>query len=103
MASRRFELHEKLCEILGTRNVYFQPPETVKMKYPSIVYNRFGYRTFRADNGTYLKIAGYSVTFINDDPDEDLSTEMLDTFQYCSFDRAYTADNLHHNVYTVYY
>ena len=30
---RRLKLHEELCDILGSRNVYFQPPETVKMKY----------------------------------------------------------------------
>ena len=30
----RYELHEFLCEILGSRNVYFQPPESVKMKDP---------------------------------------------------------------------
>ena len=36
----RYELHEFLCEILGSRNVYFQPPESVKMKYPAIVYER---------------------------------------------------------------
>ena len=35
---RRLELHEILCTILGSRNVYFQPPESIKMNYPAIVY-----------------------------------------------------------------
>lgn len=103
MASRRLELHEKLCSILGSRHVYFQPPETVKMKYPAIVYKRTGYRIIRADNGMYLKIAEYDVTYINDDPDKDLSDEMLSAFQYCRVDRPYTADNLYHYVYSVFY
>ena len=38
MPDRRLELHEILCGILNTRNAYFQPPESVKMNYPAIVY-----------------------------------------------------------------
>lgn len=37
MASR-LNLQTFLEEILESRNVYFQPPESVKMKYPAIVY-----------------------------------------------------------------
>ena len=50
----RYELHEFLCEILGSRNVYFQPPESVKMKYPAIVYER-----------TEIKIVLQMMPFIN--------------------------------------
>ena len=37
--SRRTELQTLLEEILGSKNVYFQPPDTVSMKYPAIVYS----------------------------------------------------------------
>jgi len=36
MENRRIQLHEILCDVLGTRNVYFQPPESVDMNYPAI-------------------------------------------------------------------
>lgn len=34
----RIDLHEELRAILGSGFVYFQPPESVKMIYPCIVY-----------------------------------------------------------------
>lgn len=103
MVDRRLEMHEILCDILGSRNVYFQPPESIKMRYPAIVYKRVGYRIINADNKRHIKIPEYDVIYISDDPDVDKSNEMLDAFYYCSFDRAYSADNLHHSVYTVFY
>ena len=37
MASR-LNLHNSLIEALGTKSVYFQPPESVKLVYPCIIY-----------------------------------------------------------------
>lgn len=45
MIDRRIKFHGLLCEILscpieGERcRCYFQPPESVKMSYPAIVYS----------------------------------------------------------------
>ena len=44
----RIELQSKLEELLGSRQVYYQPPETVKMEYPAIVYSKSNIRTARA-------------------------------------------------------
>ena len=38
--SRRLKLQEKLEELLESRNVYYQPPESKKMDYPAIRYNK---------------------------------------------------------------
>ena len=38
---RRLQLHEELCSVLGSRNVYFQPPETIKLTYPCIIYSKY--------------------------------------------------------------
>lgn len=38
----RLELQNKLEELLGSRHVYFQPPESVKMEYPAIKYSMTG-------------------------------------------------------------
>ena len=64
MASR-LELHEKLCELLGSRNVYYQPPATVKMKYPAIVYRRYAIDNVHADNIPYFRFHGYEITVID--------------------------------------
>ena len=39
----RLELQNKLEELLGSRHVYFQPPESVKMEYPAIKYSMTTY------------------------------------------------------------
>ena len=49
MASRP-ELQTKLEELLGNRNVYYQPPESVKIEYPAIVYSKIRIDTRSADN-----------------------------------------------------
>ena len=39
MASR-LDLQSKLEKLLGNKNVYYQPPESLKMEYPAIRYSR---------------------------------------------------------------
>ena len=66
---RRLELHEILCTILGSRNVYFQPPESIKMNYPAIVYGLDDIDNQYANDGVYLSHRRYSVTVIDKNPD----------------------------------
>ena len=40
----RPNLQAKLEEILGNKNVYFQPPESLKLNFPAIVYKRSNIR-----------------------------------------------------------
>lgn len=98
----RFELHEVLCDILGTRNVYFQPPESVKMKYPAIVYSRNDISNNYADNQVYMQSLEYQVIVIDKDPDSEIVTK-VSMLPKCTFDRHYTADNLNHDSFTLYF
>ena len=102
MTTRRLELHEILCGILGSRNVYFQPPENLKMKFPCIIYEHEGNDVKPADDTKYSKIRKYQVTIIDKDPDTEIP-ERLDNLRFASFDRRFTADNMNNIVYTVYY
>ena len=101
--SRRLELHEELCALLGSRNVYFQPPSTVEMKYPAIVYNYDGSRDNNANNKIYLHRKRYSVTAIDRDPDANWDEVLLDHFEYCNFSRPFVADNLNHWQFSLYW
>ena len=101
MASR-LELQTLFEDILGSRNVYFQPPEYTKMSYPAIVYSLGNIDISYADDGLYTSINQYTVTFITDDPDSEL-IGILVALPLCRFDRHYTADNLNHYVYTLYF
>lgn len=101
MASR-LELHEVLCKLLGSRNVYFQPPASVKMQYPAIVYERSDIQTIHANNDTYLQSLQYQVTVIDKNPDSEIVTK-VSQLPKCRFDRHYAADNLNHDVFTLYF
>ena len=101
--ARRLELHEKLCTILGTRNVYFQPPESLKLQYDCIVYQTAKRDGIRADDKRYIKYTAYDVTFISRNPDSGIPDRLLDEFQYIEHQRTYPADNLHHDLFRIYY
>lgn len=102
MENRRLELHEILCEILGSGSVYFQPPESVKMNYPAIVYGLDDLDSVHANDGVYLLRRRYAVTVISEDPDTDLIGKIA-VLPMCRFDRSYKSDNLNHYVFTLYY
>ena len=102
MASR-LELHERFCEILGNRNAYYNPPESVKMNYPCIRYVLSKPDIKKANNGIYQYMNRYEVVVIDPDPDSNIPSQLLNTFVLCSFDRTYKANNLNHTVLTIYY
>ena len=101
MASR-LELHEELCTLLGSRNVYFQPPSTIKMKYPAIVYSLDAFENRHANDSVYSQNIRYSLTYIDIDPDN-VNKIAISKLPYCRFNRFYIADNLNHYNYTIYY
>ena len=102
MASR-LKLHEELCEILGTNKVYFNPPPSVRMTYPSIKYSKSNLDQKFANNKTYTSMSGYEVIVIDPNPDSDIPDKIVGHFERCRFDTSYIADNLYHTVLTIYY
>lgn len=103
MPRTRIELDDRLRELLGSNNVYYQPPESIKLKYPCIIYSRDEIDTRRADDGVYHAINRYEVTIIAKDPDFPLFDTFLFKFPMCSLARTFTIDNLNHYSFTLYY
>lgn len=101
MASR-LKLHEILCEILGSRNVYFQPPASVKLNFPCIIYERSNVNTLNADDTNYITKKQYTVTVIDKNPDSELP-DKISELPYCSFERFFVSDNLNHDVFKIFY
>ncbi len=85
-----------------TANVYFQPPESFNMSYPCIVYSRSSALTRYADNKKYLGMKRYQVTVIDQNPDSAIPDKVSD-LPYCAFERHFTADNLNHDIYYIYF
>lgn len=99
---RRKELNCLLRDLIGSDNVYFQPPESIQMKYPCIVYELDNINPIYADDLTYKVWKSYQITLITKDPDSCL----IDKVSYLPrihFNRFYTSDNLNHYVFTMYY
>lgn len=98
----RLELQAMLETLLGSRNVYFQPPESIKLQYPAIVYSLSDIRNTHASNVVHKKDTAYSLTYIDEDPDSE-NVEKISRLPYCDFDRFFTSDNLNHYTFTLYY
>lgn len=99
---RRVLLQEKLEALLGSRNVYFQPPESVRMKYPAIVYAPDSIEGVYANDGAYLIRKRYSVTLIDPDPDSRF-VDLIFGLAYCRFNRFYSGENLNHWNFSLYF
>ncbi len=100
MGSRE-ELHYELLTLVP--NAYFQPPATLKMKYPCIVYHKTpNYKEF-ANGGVYRRVRAYTLTLIETDPDSECADKVEDTFNHCTITNHYVSDNLHHTTLNLYY
>lgn len=100
--ANRIELHKKLKEILGNANVYFQPPSSVKLKYPCIVYKLSRINTNSANNSPYIFSHLYELTLIEREPDTGVAERLMLELN-ARFDRPFTSDNLYHTVLTLNY
>lgn len=98
----RLELQALLESILGSRNVYFQPPASVRMKYPAIVYSRNTIDNTHADNQVYLQNLSYTITVIDSDPDSEIVSK-VSMISRIRHDRNFQSDNLNHDVFTLTY
>ena len=98
----RSELQTILTSILGSNNVYFQPPPTLLMKYPCIVYNRATVDTDYANNEPYRRDKKYQVTVIDRDPDS-LIPDKVGELPLCAHVRFFTSDGLNHDVFNLFF
>lgn len=101
MASR-LELQTQLEEILGSRNVYYQPPESIKLQYPAIVYSLDSIDSDYADNIGYFRNKSYQIMLIDKNPESEMVEKILH-MPMCKFNNSYPSDGLNHFVFTLYY
>ena len=100
--SKRQEFHKILEETLGSNQVYFQPPASIHLKYPCIVYELEDITPLYADDAPYKLHDSYQLTLITKDPTSDLRHKIA-ALPWTRFSRFFAADNLNHYVYVIYY
>lgn len=98
----RLDLQNLLEFVLGSRNVYYQPPESVKIKYPAIVYRRNDIDNNFADDIVYMQNHTYQIIVIDADPDSEI-VDRVSKLPMCRYDRHYTSDNLNHDIFILNY
>lgn len=102
----RLELDEILAGIIGItesdgdRHTYYNPPPSVRMRYPAIKYSLSNVVSKYANNGVYNIAPLYEVILIDEDVDSQYLRPLLQIPQ-CKFNRFYRADNLNHWVFTI--
>ena len=101
MASR-LELQSKFEELLGSRNVYYQPPTNLIMQYDAIRFSLSTGKEQYANNAKYLKMKCYEGIVISRKPDPEV-VESISDLPYTSFEKPYIVDNLYHYPFTIYY
>lgn len=104
----RVDLHNILCAIVniteadGDRHVYYNPPESIRMKYPCIRYSRKRINNKYANDSVYKQHNSYELVVIDREPDSNISA-LLSTLPMCTHDRSYKAENLYHDVFTIHH
>lgn len=112
---RRSDLFmQELRDLLGTDEVYFQTSSDAGLEdepyiftginYPCFIVKRTSAYQPKANDKTYLFRPAYEVTYINrDEPDPEMLYEVGQRFPLCNYQRHFISDNLHHDVWTIYY
>lgn len=96
------QLQTLLETILGSGNVYFQPPESVKLQYPCIIFSRTSGETLYANDKPYSAKLRYMLKIIDKSADSTILTRIAE-LPMCKYDRHYTASNLHHDIFNIYF
>lgn len=99
----RIGLHEILKKYVKEGQCYFQPPESVKLSYPCIIYSLSSIDSKYADDKMYIGRKRYQVLYITKSPTDKTVDRIAEELTYVRFDRAYTSDGLNHYVFNVYY
>ena len=98
----RSDLQTMLENLLGTRNVYFQPPESLKINYPCIIYSTNSVDNIHGNNDVYKQDISYELVYVDSNPDNVIFKKLCN-MEKCRFKRFYVSDNLNHFVFEIYY
>ena len=102
MTSKELKLDRLMRDTLGSDYVYFQPPESVSMFYPCVVWNLAKLPVVYADDKAYLKNPKYVIRYISPDPDDPMRDTLVDVLGVPII-QVYCKDGLYHFIYELYY
>lgn len=86
-----------------SEQVYFQPPESLKMKYPAIRYSIDGLDNDFANGQVYKQSWHYRMTVIDKKSTSVIAQKVSKLPKVQMIGAPYVADNLYHYVFRIYY
>lgn len=101
---QRLDLQDLFKAIDGVEEVYFQPNQNIKLKYPCIVYERssINVNTAHADDIKYWRMKRYSVTVIDRNPESPI-VDAVEEFRYTEIERFFVIDGLNHTAFQMFF
>ena len=99
----RLELQSELVDLLGSKNVYFQPSTNIKLSYPCIVYELKKFDDRFANDSRYHINKVYQITHVYQRYQNNLQDKLRDSFDFIEFNSSSKIDGLYQDVYTLYY
>ena len=102
MMARRLNLHKEFKN-LGFKNVYFQPPENVKLKFPALIYKLNRMDISHANDRPYAIRDRYNVLYITKTPDDEMVEKLAWAFSTITNNTNYISDTLYHYSFDLYY
>lgn len=97
----RAEIQELLEDVLGSNNVYFQPPTNTSIKYPCIVYEFKRFNIQPADNKPYVVSGRWEIHHMYKNPKHDLKEKFVFGVPFCRFDRRIVTDGVYNDYYVI--
>lgn len=97
----RLELHNIFVKIFENNNIYYQPPENIKIEYPALIYTKDNINIKYANNRSYIMKDRYMITIIDKRPDNQAIKKILN-LENTSYNRHYVSNGLNHDVLTIY-
>lgn len=99
--TKRIELHNKLLSSTTILNVYFQPPENIKIVYPCIIYERQLFKPRYADDTMYSNNVCYKVILVDSKPNNENLNNLL-IIKNSKYVNHYYKNSLHYDVFSIY-
>ena len=104
---RRLRFRQQLERILldsgqsaGNLHLYFEPPTSVSMKFPAIIYTKNRIENRNANNRVYKQDDEYLVTVVDKDPDSAIN-RAVSMLPKSRWERGFVSNNMHHFIYTI--
>ena len=98
LAKTRTSLQSELESICGT-NVYFQPPETLTLKYPCVIYQIIDSPSVYADGIKYKQAIKFQIMYVTKKAVDDVVDKILRN-PFFNFQRFFASAGLNHYVFT---